>query len=217
MKYYPVFFNMKDKRCLVVGGGPVGARKAFGLEKCGAIVKVVSDRFTAQFDDLKTSTICLEKKEYDKEDVKGMFLVFAATNNAGLNQQIKKDAEVLNILCNVADATNKSDFILPSTVDRGDLIIAVSTSGSSPAMAKEIRQDLEHRFGPEYTKLLQLMGNIRKKLLTSDHAPEDHKKLFKALIKKEILELIRASDKIKINSILYDVLGKGYLYEDLVP
>ena len=88
MKYYPIFLDIKAKDCLVVGGGPVGARKAITLEKCGANVKVISDRFSPEFDELKTSAICLEKKEYEKEDVKGMFLVFAATNNADLNQQI---------------------------------------------------------------------------------------------------------------------------------
>ena len=216
MKYYPIFLDIKDKNCLVVGGGPVGARKASTLEKCGANVTVVSDWFSAGFDDLKTSAICLEKKEYEKKDVKGMFLVFAATNNADLNQQIKADASTLNVLCNVSDATDNSDFLLPSTVDRGDLILAVSTSGSSPAMAKKIRQDLEHQFGPEHAKLLRLMGNIRKKLLSSGHAPDDHKQVFHTLIEKGILELIRANDEININSVLCDVLGKEYIYEDLV-
>lgn len=216
MKYYPIFLDMKGKTCLVVGGGTVGARKAAALEKCGARVTVISDRFSARFDELRNLSICLVKKVYEKKDVNGMFLVFAATNNAVLNQRIKVDASGLNILCNVADAPDKSDFLLPSTVDRGDLILAVSTSGSSPAMAKRIRQDLEHQFGPAYAKLLQLMGNIRKRLLSSGHAPEDHKQVFHTLIEKGILELIEAKDDINLNRILGDVLGKGYVYQDLV-
>jgi len=135
MKYYPIFLELKAKDCLVVGGGKVGTRKAVTLEKCGANVKVISDRFSSGFDDLKQTNICFEKKEYEKRDVNGMFLVFAATDNVDLNQQIKDDASMLNILCNVADAPQNSDFLLPSIVDRGDLILAVSTSGSSPAMA----------------------------------------------------------------------------------
>ena len=216
MKYYPIFLDIKGKNCLVVGGGPVGARKAVFLEKCGANVKVVSDRFSDSFDGLKMARLCLEKKEYEKKDVNGMFLVFAATDNADLNRQIKKDASVLNILCNVADAPDKSDFLLPSTVDRGDLIVAVSTSGSSPAMAKKIRQDLEQRFGPEYEKFLILMGNIRNRLLSSGHAPDEHKQLFNALIDRGILEQIKANDEININLILSDVLGKEYRYRDFV-
>ena len=216
MKYYPVFLDIKGKDCLVVGGGNVGARKAVTLEKCGAKVTVISDRFSSGFDDLKRTGICFKKKEYEKEDVKGMFLVFAATNNADLNQQIKIDASRLNIICNLADAPDNSDFLLPSIVDRGDLILAVSTSGSSPAMAKRIRQDLENQFGPEYAPLLGLMGNVRKKLLSSGHAPDEHKVIFNTLIDKGILELIKANDEISINAVLCDVLGSKYSYQDLV-
>jgi len=216
MKYYPIFLDIRTKECLVVGGGNVGARKALALEKCGAKVKVISETFSHKFVDLKKTNICIEKKKYEKKDVKGMFIVFAATNNADLNQQIKKDASLLNILCNVADATDKSDFLLPSIVDRGDLTVAVSTSGSSPAMAKKIRQDLESQFGPEYSQCLNLMGNIRKKLLSSRHGPDEHKKIFNTLIEKGILELIKANDDININAVLWDVLGKKYSYQDLV-
>ncbi len=216
MKYYPVFLDIKGKDCLVVGGGNVGARKAVTLEKCGAKVTVISDRFSSGFDDLKRTGICFKKKEYEKEDVKGMFLVFAATNNADLNQQIKIDASRLNIICNLADAPDNSDFLLPSIVDRGDLILAVSTSGSSPAMAKRIRQDLENQFGVEYAQLLGLMGNVRKKLLSSGHAPDEHKEIFNTLIDKGILELIKANDEININAVLCDVLGSKYSYQDLV-
>lgn len=216
MKYYPIFLDVNAKKCLVVGGGPVGARKAAILEKCGADVKVVSDRFSTHFDKLKASTIRLEKKGYDKQDVKGMFLVLAATNNRGLNQEIKKDASRLNIFCNIADAPSDSDFLLPSVVDRGDLVIAVSTTGASPAMAKKIRQTLEQDFGPEYTRLLMLLKQIRKKLLSSGHAPQDHKIMFTTLIEKGILELIEADDDMKIDAVLNDIFGKGYTYQDLI-
>lgn len=215
MKYYPVFLDVKGKNCLVVGGGTVGARKVATLEKCGATVTMISDCFSPACDDVKKTSICIEKK-YERKDVNGMFLVFAATHDADVNQQIKADASRLNILCNVADAPDNSDFLLPSIVDRGDLILAISTSGSSPAMAKKIRQDLESRFGPEYAQLLVLMGTIRKKLLSSGHAPDKHKEILHTLIEKGMLELIEANDEIKINAVLCDVLGKEYTYEDLV-
>ena len=216
MKYYPIFLDIKDKDCLVVGGGPVGARKAATLKKCGANVKVISDHFSPWFDRLNISSVCLEKKKYEKADVNGMFFVFAATNNAGLNQQIKDDASLFNILCNVADAPENSDFLLPSIVASGDLVVAISTSGSSPAMAKKIRQDLENYFGPEYAQFLSLMGNIRKRLLSSGHAPDENKAIFHTLIENKVLELIKANDEIKINAVLCDILGKDYTYQDLV-
>ena len=94
--------------------------------------------------------------------------------------------------------------------------MAVSTSGSSPAMAKKIRLDLENQFGLEYAQLLRLMGNIRKKLLSSEHAPGEHKEVFHTLIDKGILELIKAKDELNINAVLCDVLGRNYSYQDLV-
>ncbi len=216
MKYYPIFLDIKNKNCLVAGGGNVGVRKAVTLEKCGANVTVISSRFSSKIDNLKTTSIIFKTKEYEKKDVKGMFFVFAATDNAGLNQEIKDDAAKLDILCNIADSPDESDFILPSIVNRGDLILAISTSGSSPAMAKKIRQELEDSFGPEYALFLTLMGNIRKELLLSDHAPDVHKQIFHTLIDKGILQLIKENSEKTIDSILCDVLKKKYSYKNLV-
>ena len=207
---------MKNKKCLVVGGGPVGIRKALTLEKCGAHVKVISERFLQGTDGIKGTSILLTEKKYEKKDIRGMFLVLAATNNADLNQEIKKDAAEANILCNVADAPDGSDFLVPSTVDRGDLIVAVSTSGASPAMAKKIRQDLEGFFDPAYAQVLRLMANIRKKLLSAGHAPDEHRQAFSSLIDRGILDLIRTGDAITINLILHEIFGKGYAYQELV-
>jgi precorrin-2 dehydrogenase / sirohydrochlorin ferrochelatase len=216
MKYYPIFMDIKNKSCLVVGGGRVGVRKAITLDKCGAKVKVISNRFSSGCNNLKTTSIDFKTKEYESSDVKGMFFVFAATDNNDLNQKIKNQASKSGILCNIADSPDKSDFILPSIVDRGDLVIAISTSGASPAMAKKIRQDLEQNFGSEYAIFLTLMGRIRKKLLSSGHAPDDHKQIFDTLIKKGILNLIKTDSEKQINLILSEVLGQNYLYQDLI-
>jgi len=216
MRYYPIFLDMKDKKCLVVGGGAVGIRKALTLEKCGARVKVISERFAKEKDGIKETSIVLVEKKYEKKDIRGMFLVFAATNNTELNQEIKKDAADSHILCNVADSSGDSDFLVPSTVDRGDLIVAVSTSGTSPAVAKKIRQDLEGFLGPAYDRLLRLTANIRKKLLAAGHAPEEHRQAFSHLLDRGILDLIRAGDTIAVNLILDEIFGKGYSYQELV-
>lgn len=216
MKYYPVFLDIRGKDCLVVGGGPVGVRKALALEKSGARVTIISDRFSGMSDQFKGTSICFVKKEYEKKDVNDRFLVFAATNNADLNQRIKMDAAGFNILCNIADAPDSSDFLVPSTVDRGKLVLAVSTSGSSPAMARKIRQDLERQFGPEYAVMLEIMGRIRTRLLSSRNLPDDNKALFTALIQKGLVELIKAGDEQQIDMILNEVLGKGFTYQDLV-
>lgn len=218
MKYYPVYLDIKDKNCLVVGGGAVGARKAATLAECGAKVTIVSPEFSDRFDLIENvpGSIHLKDKSYESEDVVGMFLVFAATDNMDLNRQIQKDAQGNNILCNVVDAPKAGDFILPSIVHRGDLILAISTSGNSPAFAKKLRKELEAQFGPEYEKMLQVMGRIRKELLAAGHAPDEHRKIFYALIEQGILEMIKQNNEPKINMLLNNLLGQGYSYKDLV-
>ncbi len=216
MKYYPIFLDIKDKNCLVVGAGPVGVRKAFVLNNCGANVTLVSLDFSVRLDDLKNSSIVLEKKKYVSTDMKETFLVFAATNNKDLNGHIKMDAKGLNILCNVADASDSSDFILPSVVDREDLILAVSTSGSSPALAKRIKEDLAREYGSEYAILLEMMKNIRIKLLKQNHAPDQHKIIFHSLLEKGLLDLIETKNWEKIDAILKDNIGKEFTFKSLV-
>ena len=214
MKYYPIFLDVKAQDCLVVGGGDVGSRKAIGLARSGARVRVISKVFSPIIEAI--SGIRLDCKSYEASDLDNVFLVFAATNNRELNKQIQADANARQILCNIVDAPAQSDFILPSVVERGDLVCAVSTSGASPALAKKVRQDLEQMFGPEYGDFLVLMGNIRKKLLDEGHDPKAHKKIFTALVEREIPNLIAANDELKIDKVLSELLGPGIDYKSLV-
>lgn len=216
MEYYPVLLDIKNKDCLVVGGGPVGARKAKGLLRSGARVVVVSAQFSDRFQAIKMKRLVCRQKSYETTDLKGMTLVFAATNDARLNEQILTDARSRNILCSLADLPKKSDFILPSVLERGDLILAVSTSGASPALAKKIRQDLETHFGSEYETILTVMGNLRQQLLDTGHDPEAHKNIFYTLIESGLLEMIKEDDQPKIDRLFKDLLGDGYNYQALV-
>ena len=217
MKYYPIFLDIKDKNCLVVGGGAVGIRKALTLEKCGARVRLISALFPDDvLSKLAGSTVRFETKEYEKRDIRAVFLVFAATNSDELNQKIKKDAADLNILCNVADSPDYSDFLVPSIVDKGDLMLAISTSGASPAMAKRIRKDLEIYFDDAYPRLLSLLRNIRKKLLKAGHAPDEHKKALSRLLDKNILDLVRQEDEAAIDALLSEIFGENYVCQELM-
>ncbi len=217
MKYYPVNIDIRNKKCLVVGGGSVGARKALTLLKAGAATTIVSMEFSTEFKDIKAMGAILVEKEYEKDDLENIFLVIGATDNARLNRKISCHAEKKGILCNIADLPGKSDFILPSIIDRGDLMITISTSGKSPALAKKIRQDLDGQFGREYGQFLVLMGAIRKRLLLQNHAPDEHRIIFKQLIQSDLLQAIRNKDQIKADLILEKLLGKNYTYENLVP
>ena len=217
MRYYPVNLDILNRKCLVVGGGSVGTRKVITLLDCGAIVTVVSPVASEKLLELAdNSVITLKKRPYQTSDLDGTFLVIGATDDEELNRQISGDAEKLNMLCNIADRPEVCNFILPSIVNRGDLVISISTSGKSPAFAKKLRKELEKQFGEEYAEFLRLMGAIRKKLLRKKHQPEAHKHLFEQLISSGLIEMIKNNKKEDINSLLFEIFGKGYDFESLM-
>lgn len=217
MKYYPVHLNIQNRNCLVVGGGGVGTRKVTTLLECGGNVTVVSPVVSPQIQDLVSSRLIkLRKRSYHTDDLAGMFLVIGATNDERLNRQISKDADRLNTLCNIADRPEVCNFILPSIVHRDDLVITISTSGQSPALAKKLRKVLENQFGEEYGVFLQLMGALRKELLSQAHEPEAHKPIFEQLIASDLIVMIRDNRKEDVDSLLFEILGQGYRYDELM-
>ena len=217
MRYYPIYLDIRDRRCLVVGAGGVGTRKVTSLLKCGARVTVISPETTPAIEELAQSgKIKLKKRTYRQSDLNDVFLVIGATDDQEMNRRISSDAGRLNLLCNIADRPEICNFILPSIVNRGDLTIAISTAGQSPAMAKTLRKKLERQFGTEYGDLLRLMGAIRKKLLRTNHEPEVHKPLFEQLIQNDLLGLIRDQRTKDIDILLRQVLGEGYRFKELM-
>ena len=217
MRYYPVNLDIKDRNCLVVGGGTVGRRKVLTLMDGGANVTVVSPEVDKKLLALASAgLITIRNRPYQASDIDGVFLVIGATNNEALNLQIKKDADRQNKLCNIVDQPEACNFILPSVVNRGDLIIAISTSGKSPAFAKRLREDLGKVYGPEYAAFLRLMGAIRGRLLRREHSPETRRHIFEALIEKNLLELVKRNDAEKINALLSGTIGNDYTFESLM-
>ena len=217
MKYYPINLNVTNRECLVVGAGSVGTRKVKTLLSCGASVIVVSPFVSEDVLFLEQKgLVTIKNRAYEEGDLQGMFLVIGATGDESVNRQISKDAHRRNMLCNIADVPEACNFILPAIVERGDLVLTISTSGKSPAFAKKLRKDLEQQFGEEYSLFLILMGKIRSKLLSGAHEPEAHKPLFENIIKNDLLGLIRKNKVDDINALLFNVLGEGYLYEELM-
>ncbi|ACL05124.1 siroheme synthase [Desulfatibacillum aliphaticivorans] len=217
MRYYPVMLDVTDKKCVVIGGGAVGARKVKTLLECGARVTVISPQAHDSLVDLAAQgEIILHARGYKSADLDGAFLLIGATDDADLNEKISRDAHQNNLLCNIADRPGDCNFILPSIVNQKDLVIAISTCGQSPAFAKKIRQDLQCMFGAEYGVFLELMGAVRKKLLAQSHAPEEHKGLFNRLIGNGLLDLLAARDEGGADALLEQVLGAGYSIRELV-
>ena len=217
MRYYPIYLDMRGRNALVVGGGAVGSRKAQTLLQAGARVTVVSPQVTAAIRSLAgTGELTWHERPYRASDMETMFLVFSATDDPDLNHRIEADATRHHVLCNFADAPDRGHFILPSIVARGDLLVSISTSGKSPAVARRLRQELEAYFGEEYAPFLRLMGAIREQLLARAHAPEDHRKIFDRLIDGGLMGLVKAGDREGVDTLLQSVLGDGFNVERLL-
>ena len=217
MRYYPVFLNINNRPCLVVGGGGVGTRKVETLLDCGARVTVISPQVSERLSELAgQGRIVLIQREYRETDLGDAFLVIGATDNPAVNHRLHRNAEARGRLCNIVDQPDRCNFVLPAVIRQGDLSIAVSTAGKSPAFARHLRRQMESMFGPEYGPFLDLMGAIREKLLARKHPPEYRKSLFEQLIRSSLLEMIVQDDRQAINALLNQVLGPGYGYEDLM-
>lgn len=217
MRYYPVNLDVQNRGCLVVGGGAVGERKVKTLLECGARVTVIAPLVTEYLHGLASEDrIRLKVRAYQPSDPDGQFLVIGATGDEEVNQQISGDASARGILCNIADCPKACTFVLPAIVSQGDLVIAISTSNKSPAVAKRIRQALEKEFGPEYATLLKVMGAIRERLLAKAKSPESHKHKFEHLLDEGLLEMIREERTREVSALLQDALGQGYTWEELM-
>ena len=214
--YYPIFLKVENRPCLVVGGGEVGARKVKTLLSCGASVALVSVEVVDWLEEkIRKGAVDLVGKHYEEKHLEGCFLVIAATDDLELNRRIARDAEKRGLLCNVVDYPQEGNFILPGLIQRGALTLAISTSGKSPALARQIREDLEQRYGAEYAEFLEIMGAVRSRLLRQSQDSRANKEKFDRLVKSELLELVRRRDFETVDSILQKVLGSDYALKEL--
>ena len=203
MPYYPILVDLKGKDVLVVGGGSVAQRKIKTLLEYGAVVNVVSRQLTPELNRyLEDGKIKFLGEEFTESYLNDVFMVIASTDDASLNHRISQEASKKGLLINAVDQPPDCNFIVPAILRRGDLLIAVSTSGKSPALAKKIRKDLEDQFGPEYGTLLVIMGNLRKEVLSKGLSQDENSRIFHDIVDSPILEAIRKEDWNEVASIL---------------
>ncbi|PYO01070.1 MAG: siroheme synthase [Candidatus Rokuibacteriota bacterium] len=165
MASYPVVLDLGGRSVLVVGGGAVAERKVEGLLAAEATVTVVSPRVTVALALLANEgRIRVRFRSYRPADLRGQVLVLAATNDRGVNARVAADARRRRVWVNAADDPEHCDFLLPSVLRRGSLLVSVTTGGRSPALARVVREDLERVFGSDYALLTDLAGEVRREL-----------------------------------------------------
>jgi siroheme synthase-like protein len=210
MGYLSICVNLDDRRCVVVGGGEVAERKVAALLEAGARVCVISPKLTAELQRLASiNAVEHLAREWKSGDLTDCLLAFVATDQPELPGAIAREARALRVPINVADEPELCDFIMPGVVRRGDLQIAISTSGTSPALASRIRRDLQVIVGPEYETVTQIMRAARTYLRKWQQDSRERARILHALAVSDIAEHVRRADWGTIDRLLYQQLGAG--------
>ncbi|MGE0683236.1 MAG: bifunctional precorrin-2 dehydrogenase/sirohydrochlorin ferrochelatase [Candidatus Binatia bacterium] len=208
MRYYPIFLDLQARSCLVVGGGKVAERKVHLLLQAGGQVTVISPVLTSQLQVWEAERrIVVRLRPYEMGDLDGFALVFAATDDEALQRRIAVEAREAGVLVNVVDRPALCSFIVPALVSRGDLTVAISTSGASPALARQIRQTLEQQFGEEYALVLQVLARVRELVSNNTHSSEERQKLFSSLVESPLLEYVRQRRMDQVDALLQRMVG----------
>ncbi len=209
MKYYPICLNILRRKCVVVGGGDVAERKVTRLLEAGADVEVVGKVLTPKLGTMKNEgKIKHVDADYREDFINDAFLVIGATDRDDINNKIYVDADRKGKLVNIVDSPDRCNFILPSIVQQGDLQIAISTGGKSPALAKKLRKEMQGSYGAEYRTLLDIMGQVREKVIIRGHPYEENKRLFEALLNSKIFQYIREKNWSEVKKIIIDIVGE---------
>jgi siroheme synthase-like protein len=206
--YYPVYIELREQPCVVIGGGKIAEGKVGGLLAVRAKVTVISPDLTSHLRELANQKqIVYGARGYQPGDLAGAFMVICATDQAEINHQVWQEATANHQLVNVVDDTPRCNFIAPSILRRGDLTIAISTSGKAPALAVRLRERLQQELGPEYERFLELAGQLREPL--ARHVPdfETRKALWYELVDSGILDVLAGGDESSAREIISQIVG----------
>lgn len=189
MAYFPLFVELKDRPCLIVGGGKVALRKAKSLLEFEAKVKVAAPNLEEEFRLLhKEHKIELYERNFEKKDLDGCYLVVAATDQAVINQEVARLCRERGIMVNVADNRERSSFLFPGCIKRSSVVIGITTSGESPALTKRIRQEIETLIDDSYGEAAKKLGKVRNQVKSSGLLKEERKETFHKLVSQVLSE-----------------------------
>jgi precorrin-2 dehydrogenase/sirohydrochlorin ferrochelatase len=198
-KFYPMMVDVEGKRCLVVGGGTVAERKVTRLVESGADIAVVSPTVTARLTTLATAgRVRLRRRPVRPSDLSGAFLVVVATDDPHVNREVAERVRSAGGLVNVADDPEACSFLVPSVIRRGDLTIAISTGGSSPALAKKLRQRLEQTIGPEYEAFVAVLRVLRERARQAIADPAERQAIYRRAIESDLFEEVARGDPARV-------------------
>lgn len=220
MDYLPLFFDLKHRDCLVVGGGTIATRKARLLVKAGARLMVVAPEIQEELQNLvaKSKGHC-QFSPYSSECLQGKVLVISATNIRSLNEQVAADCKTKNLPVNVVDSPDLCSVITPAIVDRSPLVIGISSGGDAPVLARRIRSQLEASIPAAYGELAQLASQFRDQVKSSFPNGETRRRFWEMVINGDIAEMVLAGNMSQAAAALeqriaaqqVDPLGEVYL------
>lgn len=185
--FLPLMVDVDGYNVYIIGGGKVALRRANKFLEYGAMVTVVSPEVEDGLRHLER--VCWIKDRYRFDYIKTADIVIVATNDKAVNEQVSQDCKLLKCLCNRCDETEKSDLLIPMSLIKGDLTIAVSTNGQSPMLAKQLMKDIEAGLDSEISERLQLMGSLRSKIIASTSSETEKKGQLESLLKMDIASL----------------------------
>ncbi len=214
MQYYPVYLNLEDRCCVVIGGSRHAAEKVRGLLNAGADVTVIAPKLNAELEALvEAGHITALRRNYQAGDLEGVFLVISATMDSAINAQVWEEAAVRNTLINAIDDVPHCNFIAPAIVRQGDLIVSISTSGIAPALAVRLRQRLTEELGPEYGRFLELVWPLREELPRLYPAFQQRRAIWYQLVDSDIIDLLRQGDEAAAQVHIRDIVYSGVARE----
>lgn len=208
MSHYPVFLDLRERLCLILGGNWMAEEKAHGLLAAGAVVTIVSPDLTEGLQALaEQGKVLHHRRDYQVGDLDGVFLVFSCAQPPDLAEAIWREARRRNLLINTVDDPPRCGFIMPSILRRGDLAVAISTAGKAPALAVRLRQWLETQIGEEHGRFLALAGTVRAALARRWPDFATRKELWYRLVDSDVLDLLKRGEEEKAAGRFREILG----------
>jgi len=191
-----MFVKLEGRLVVVVGGGVIAESKIAGLLSADSRIRVIAPAITPAIAEwVRQRKIDWVPKEFEAHDLDGAFLIIAATSAAGVNEAVFREAEARGILCNAVDDIGHCHFYYGAVVQRGDLQIAISTNGKSPALAQRVRKELEKQYDEDYAVWLEWLGATRELLRAGNGGAEENKALLHHLASREIFERFQKQAK----------------------